>query len=760
MLTQTVTGQSTVFGGSFDYPQTHAYNAKSLTYTNRGNSPVDLRLDVQNVTGNDDKPVNTPLVRLPQHVTVPAHGSVDVPVTVQLGANIPDSSLGDITARIIATSGTQRVSTAFGLYASAPALTVKVQVIDRNGDLASGPSSVQLVNTDTSVGQQAYVNGVVQTYTVRPGTYFVSSFDFTPTPGTASNSKAAPQSLAYMARPEVTIDKDTTIVLDARQANPLTIKTEQPTETRTTTLTFERIWQNTFVSSGAITVGAGTRDYYAQIIGKVAKGDGSFEFGHWSRQIAPLVSSMTTSGGLSLHPLSPKAGIGNLDGSGTADAVSVGAGSAADFKNVDAKGKVVVAKLALGADDFSVASRAQSAGAKALLMWRDDPGTWLASAGFNKAPLPTYTLSAAEGSALGAELAAGPATLTWSAQAKTPYAYTLGFFCDGQLVTAQKHDVSDASLGRIDDSYSSMGSATDLVESVAVQRPSTVGYAVGGFDYIAAPSARTEFVTADSTKYYRSMSSSMPFGESMNDHYRTFTPGQRIADTWYGGTVSPSIRNDATGAPTLVAERQGNLLGIQTAVWGDSAGHWADQGGFGDLGNLTLTRDGVEIGYSYDPYGVFTVPSGEATYDLTLHVEKVGSPAKFWKRSTATDTTWTFASHEDPNVYSQPLALLMPRLDLPADGLKTVAAGSVTIPARVQANPGYTAGAITAARVWTSVDGGATWVQGTTSLTANGADLVVDHTADSGKTVSLRVELTDANGAKVTQTIAAAYGVR
>src|SRR6185437_14406308 len=236
-----------------------------------------------------------------------------------------------------------------------------------------------------SVGQQAYVNGKEQTFTVRPGKYFVSSFDFTPTPGTAAKSKAAPQSLAYLARPEVTIDKDTTIVLDARQANPLTVTTEQRTETRTTTLTFDRIWRGTFVSSGTITVGAGTRDYYAQIVGKVAKDDGSFEFGHWSRQIAPLVSSMTTSGGLALHPLSAKPGIGNLDGSGTAGALAVGGGAAADFTNVDVKGKVVVAKLAIGGDDYSVASRAQSAGATALLLWHDDPGTWLAAATFNKA---------------------------------------------------------------------------------------------------------------------------------------------------------------------------------------------------------------------------------------------------------------------------------------------------------------------------------------------------------------------------------------
>jgi subtilisin family serine protease len=760
MLTQTVIGQSSVFGGSFDYPQTKAYNARSLTYTNNGDAPVDLRLDVQKVTGNDGASVNTPLVRLPQHVTVPAHGSVDVPVTVQLGANIPNSALGDITARIVATDGTQQVSTAFGLYAAAPGLTVKVKVIDRNGDIATGSSSVDLVNTDTSIGERRYVSGAEQSFSVRPGTYFLTSFDFTPTPGTARGSRAAAQSLSYLAQPEVTISKDTTIVLDARQANPLTVNTEQPSESRTTTFTFDRIWQNAFVHSGSMTLSAGTREYYAQIVGKVAKGDGSFEFGHYAKRIAPLVSSMKTSGGLALHPLAAKAGVGNLDGSATTGIASVGAGATADFSGADVKGKIVVAELAIGADDFSVQSRAAAAGAKALLLWRDDPGTWLASGGFNTAPLPVYTLPMSEGTALAAELAGGPASVTWTAQSKTPYSYTLGFFSDGQLVTAQKHDVSDASLGLVDNTYASAGATTDFTESMTAMRPSTLAFAVGGLDMLAVPSTRADYVTAGDTAWYKSIYSSLPFGEAMNDKYRTFTAGQHLTDSWYGGSVAPSIRKGADGTPQLVAERQGDLIGIQTAVWGDSAGHWADQGGFGDLGNMQLTRNGQVIGTSADPYGVFTVPADDATYELTMAVQKVGSPARFWKRSTATSTTWTFTSHEDPNVYSQPLALLLPRLDVPGDGLKTVAAGTVTIPVRIDANPGYDAGAISAAKVWTSVDGGKTWVQGTTTLTAGGADLVVDHTADSGKQVSLRVEVTDAHGAKVLQTVTRAYDVR
>jgi len=757
MLDQKVTGESSVYGGAFAYPQTKAYEAKSLTYTNRGVAPVDLRLSIEKVTGNDGRPVNTPLLKLPQHVVVPAQASVVVPVTVQLGANIPDSSLGDITARIVATDGSQRVSTAFNLYATPPLVTVKVFVIDRNGNLATGASSVDLVNTDISKGERRFISGKVQTYTVRPGRYFLTSFALTPTLGAASPS--VPVSVSYLARPEVTIDKDTSIVLDARQANPLTVSTEQPSELRSTMLSFERTWPTSWLHAGTLTTGPGTRDIYAQITGKVAKGDGAFEFGHWSRRITPLVSSMTTSGGLALHPMTARPGVGNLDGQGTAAAVSVGAGTAADFAAVNVAGKVAVAHIP-GGSDFSIQSRAAAAGAKALLLYRDDPATWLPAATVNVAPLPVYSLSATEGAALGAELAAGPVTLSWSAQAKSPYAYTLGFFSDGQLVTAQKHDVADSSLGRIKATYSSMGATTDFGDMTAARRPSTVAFNIAGIDPLAVPNTRTEYLTADGTQWFKSVISSVPFGEVMSDRFRTFTPGQEDTDSWYSGALAPGVRNNNDGVPQMIGERQGDLIGVAPTIWADSTGHWADQGGFGDLGNLVLKRDGVTVGTRIDPYGVFTVPAEEATYELTLNTEKVGTPAKFWKRSTMIQTSWTFTSHKEPDVYSRPLPMLLPRLDLPTDGLKTIAAGSVTIPARIQANPGYPAGTIASAKVWTSTDGGTTWVEGTTNLTSAGAELVVDHAGDSGKQVSLRVEFTDAKGAKVSQTITRAYDVR
>ncbi|HZX07764.1 S8 family peptidase [Kribbella sp.] len=758
LLTTKVTGPSSVYGGTYAWPQTGtADKTVGLTYTNSGSTPIDLRLSVEHLTGNDGRALNAPLVRVPQHVVVPAKSTATVPVTVRPGQKLAPAALGDVTARIVATSNGQRVSTAFNLYLQPATVSVKVTVLDRAGKPAAGASSVDLINTDTASGERRFNSGATeQVFQVRPGRYYLGAYALTPQAGAPST--AAPASVSYLGRPELMITRDTAIVLDARKAQPLTVSTQRPSQLQSTTLTFERQWPTSWLQSGSMTTSSLTKEAYAGVTGTVAKGDGSFEFGHWTHRIAPIVSSMRTTDGLTLTPAAPQAGVSNLDGKGSAQLVDGGAGSAAELTN--AGGKVALVHLAAGASDSSVQATAAKAGVKALLLYRDDAYSWLPSVGFTPNPLPVYSLPNTQGAALAAKLAAGAVTLTWSASASTPYSYTLGFFNDKQLTTAQRHDVRDASLGRITATYNSMGVKTNFGDLTSAMRPTGVAWAVGGIDQIAVPSTRTEYVTADGTSWFKSIISSFPWGEVMSDRYRSLAPGQQVTDSWYGGALAPGIRAANDGTPQLIAERQGSLIGVAPTMWEDSAGHWADQGGFGDLGNLELKRDGVVTGNSYDPWGVFDVPSGDSTYDLTLRTAKIGAPAKAWTRSTSTTTTWTFRSHEEPSVSSRALPLLMPRLDLPADGLKTVAAGSVTVPARFEANPGYDAGALTAAKVWTSVDDGTTWTEGSTELTKSGADLLVNHSGDTGKQVSLRVELTDSHGAKVTQTITRAYDVR
>lgn len=124
----------------------------------------------------------------------------------------------------------------------------------------------------------------------------------------------------------------------------------------------------------------------------------------------------------------------------------------------------------------------------------------------------------------------------------------------------------------------------------------------------------------------------------------------------------------------LAAERQGDLIGIQTALWLDgSDDHWSYGGSFGDLGKLVLKRDGQQIATSAYPYDVFSVPDEDSAYELTQYLEKIPSSDRNWLRSTAVATTWGFRSHREPDVYSRGLPILFPVYDVPVDGMNTLA---------------------------------------------------------------------------------------
>lgn len=223
--------------------------------------------------------------------------------------------------------------------------------------------------------------------------------------------------------------------------------------------------------------------------------------------------------------------------------------------------------------------------------------------------------------------------------------------------------------------------------------------------------------------------------------------------------TAPVAPRDLSGKETLAAERQGNLIGFAAAMWGDSR-HAAQPGSFGDIGSLQLKRDGEVIGESWYPFGVFEVPAEAGRYELTQAIEKIGPPARVWQRSTSVQTTWGFTSKLDASAYSQGLPILFPRYAAPLDGMKTVAAANgQSIGLSVTGHAGYAPGALKSAKLSYSYDG-EHWTEAKVSERAGKWSAVVDHAGANGKQVSLKVELTDANGASVTQAVARAYDVR
>ncbi|MFF3678483.1 S8 family serine peptidase [Streptomyces sp. NPDC002120] len=752
----TVTGAPAVQGGTYNWPQDRSDRTTvEVPYTNLGKSPVTLDLAVEKVTGNDGSAVRGQVARLGRHtVTVPAGATVKVPLALDPAAKLERSQYGDVTGRVVATAHGVRVSTPFSLYVEPETVTLRVKLVDRAGKPAAGPSSLDVIGTDDASGERRFNDGSVdQVYRVRPGAYFLSAFVGTPDAGEGAELI---DSLTYLGRPQVELRKDTTIVLDARKAGRLAIEADKPVEARNTTLGFARSWDDAWLHAGTAAGGRTIRGFYASVEGRAK--DGDFEFGSYWRAAAPLISELRAVGGPVLHPITASTGSDNLDGTGSAPLVDAGSGTPEELAAAGAKDAVVLVKAVDGAL-YEVAQNAKAAGAKAVLAHREAPGRWVAFTGYAGGALPTMAVEAAEGQALLARLKTGMVTLAWKATANSPYVYSLAFPETGEVKGGRTHRVRDRDLGRVESTYNSMGVAADFIDLAGAYRP--IGSAVyfGGMETVAAPGTRTEYYSAGDTAWDQLLSSSFPWGEFMVGEQHTYAKGQQAKATWYDGITGPVAPRDPSGKETLAAERQGNLIGFAPAMWGDG-GHAAQPGSFGDIGGLQLKRNGEVIGDSWYPFGVFEIPAEESRYELTQSIEKIGPPARVWQRSTSVVTTWGFTSKLDASAYSQGLPVLFPRYAAPLDGLKTVAAANgQSIGLGVSGHAGYVPGALKSAKLSYSYDG-ENWTQAKVSERGGIWTAVVDHAGASGKPVSLKVELTDAKGATVTQTVARAYDVR
>lgn len=754
----TVTSAPAVQGGAYHWPQDRSDRTSAeVPYTNLGKSPVTLNLAVEKVTGNDGSAVRSQVARLDRRtVTVPAGATVKVPLALDPAAKLERSQYGDVTGRVVATANGVRVSTPFSLYVEPETVTLRVKLVDRAGKPAAGPSSLDVIGTDDATGERRFNEASVdQVYRVRPGAYFLSAFVATPDAGEGEGDRMT-DSLTYLGRPQVEVKTDTTIVLDARKAGRLDIAADQPVEARNTTLGFARSWDGTWLHAGTAMGGRTIRGFYASVEGRAE--DGDFEFGSYWRAAAPLISELKAAGGPVLHPITASTGSDNLDGTGSAPLVDAGSGTPEELAAAGAKDAVVLVKAVDGAL-HEVAQNARAAGAEAVLAHREAPGRWVAFTGYAGGALPTMAVEAAEGQALLARLKTGKVTLSWKATAKSPYVYSLAFPETGEVKGGRTYRVRDRELGQVESAYNSMGVAADFIDLAGAYRP--IGSAVyfGGIETVAAPGTRTEYYSAGDTAWDRMLSSSFPWGEFMVGEQRTYTKGQKSKASWYDGITGPVAPRDLSGKETLAAERQGNLIGFAPAMWGDGA-HAAQPGSFGDIGGLQLKRNGEVIGDSWYPFGVFEIPAEESRYELTQSIEKIGPPARVWQRSTSVRTTWGFTSKLDASAYSQGLPVLFPRYAAPLDGMKTVAAANgQSIGLGVTGHAGYVPGALKSAKLSYSYDG-ENWTEAKVSETGGRWTAVVDHAGASGKPVSLKVELTDAMGASVTQTVVRAYDVR
>jgi hypothetical protein len=257
------------------------------------------------------------------------------------------------------------------------------------------------------------------------------------------------------------------------------------------------------------------------------------------------------------------------------------------------------------------------------------------------------------------------------------------------------------------------------------------------------------------------------------DPARTFAAGEHRETDWFRLPTQTALWLNADGSPARVAERQGSLVGFSFPVWQDGVSdHWALPG-FGDIGKMSFTKNGVQIGTSTRPSGQIDVGNEPSELGVQLTQFRSSRP-QAWELALGTLTRFTFRTSRPEGDAVQPLPIALPRYDAPVDGrnLAPAAAGfpvSVTMNGQQDYDPGAITG-FTAKVSFEKVDlvdfaqddpaQSLAWTD--VPVVQQDGDWValVDNSAAAGKVASLWITATDSHGTKTEQFTFNLYGVK
>ncbi len=194
---------------------------REVTYHNSGADPVelDLRLDVRDRAG---KPAADGLFAVDRpRVTVPAGATATAVLTLSPGQK-PRGAYG---GTLIATSGSgAEVRSLVGADLERPVYSAGIKFFDRNGN-GPGPKgprgSLIATNLDTGDLEIYAVTEGGGPVRLPQGRYLlVARIDESPGSGNTGSS--------LVSKPGFVLDRDRDVVLDARQAKPVTVRTDRP----------------------------------------------------------------------------------------------------------------------------------------------------------------------------------------------------------------------------------------------------------------------------------------------------------------------------------------------------------------------------------------------------------------------------------------------------------------------------------------------------------------------------------------------------
>lgn len=719
-----------MWGGTDPEPAT-----RTITYRNSSADPVELTLTADTAGPDGD----LALVKLTADtITVPANGEISVDASA---AFADATTVGHYLGQVVATTadGAVAARTTTGLTRESEHYNLDVTVLGNDGEPIQVEVTKYRYGTTTFTGGMTDPGtGAIKTERVIPGVYAVWA-------KIRLGSSDGTDRTYWMNQPHVTVSADTKIVLDLRDAKPITLDTPKDSAPY-----YQRVeWSHdagldtsldTFYS--ALPAGPAT-EVWMNPLEKV-DGDRFDLTARWVRTEPLLDLKARTPKGIRISPLY-QSGSSRLDGKIDLDVVVAGTGSPEEIAAVDAEGKaLLVTRDAAVAPEARIAA-AEAAGAELVIVINNGAGTLYDVAGSDA--VPTIGISADEGEAL---LAANLSKLriTGTAVAYPEYGYDYAHTWQGSLPSDLTVRPGDDDLAKITDRFADATprpmyvTRYDCPDYLTRCLGSTQAWE-SGRDHVTYVSASTDGTAAPWTAYAQIPS----IGLDVRDVKGAYTAGDEIELDWFG------VQAPRQGDGFTRSENRNSVLRMNIPLVSAPdgiTGTWAKSATV----SSKLYQGDTLLNSTTSQAIAATAASTDATQKFRLETT-VTVPQDAWASSNRTATSWTFGVDQSTRAWLPLIGLayeVPTRLDGSVSG-KGWTKFSVTAEHVPDA---HGAGALTDLSLELSYDEGETWHQVETTRDGDRWDvrLKLPKGIDS---VSLRTSAQDDAGNSVTQEVIRAF---
>jgi len=800
-LAETVLAEpAALSAGTFSDPYTET-STQEITLANTGESASTLSLAT---SLKDSAGATAPagVLTLDQSsLTIPAGGSAKVKVTI----NPQAGPVGAYSGRVVATGPDGHVTVVPVGFVKGPklhAFTVQLELpaglhqwfpsyeVDRVDDLETGPYQQFLDGAWTRRTENGH-DIVEQTVSVPEGIYNLAGGV-----GWIGKTLADNGGMATPV-PEITVGKDTTVRLRSTDAMLVDVRRPAGSEDRTLNFSFARTTQSGTIWRSA---GAGNGARVEVMVTPTTKpAIGKFTFTHEHILAAQQVDLRLTRKGRSVevHPLNPvqemyfpqfPAGTTKLDVTSEGELNTGG----------DVRGKLVYANLAPDWGPADVLRKAIDAGAAGLLVSADrQPNDLALPAHADLQKIPLLYLDR-ETSKQVESILADPVGVSARVVSRpaSPYEYKLRYYVPDRIPSRMVYPVDPKKLTKIDTYYhgefQGVANAPDANEADFTFRPEDFfGFALA--NEFEAPTHRVEYYTQTDADvmwirdaavhsdtrgingWFRTIRSMRGFSRQTNE-VEHVNAGPIALGQVRPGPAYPEARN-AIDFPCAACRQSDRMYLLPGNVQsGDETRSVINQAEY--LAGLRVNDTDLELQRDNLGYPYYKLPAGAGRYELSVVYNDQFDGQKMAK-SVRND--WTFTS--EPPTSGQPakpylcaeaaiyantapcdwMPLIQPSLKLPLD-LDNTAPSGRAFDFELSATHLQPTGAprITSAVVDVSYDDGIHWQQAKLSGSNGKYTVHLKHPKKDRPLVpvSLRVELKDAAGNKVVQTLDRAYALR